>query len=321
MIDSLKLLREDGNQTICGAEFKLGDSPSGSRFGVEELLLRFASVSLLDLKEGEFAGRVRQQFESYRVLTDAPAEAETGLLLAAAISVLAGLLGRGESNLDVSVDSAALIRVRFDAAEDKLHAFATLCPLAMLDVVHREGRIDARLLKVLELAAIYFAGDYPLDSRQDELLDTFAARYSSEVVNTFINFLYPNSEHVQNSFCKLLVLEDNRDLAEIFSDMLASYGYVVYLAFDGLQGLDHVEREQFDLIISDIQMPNLDGLSFLGVLRNLRPEIPVIITTGYTGIWEAREILDLGAVAFLPKPFSMHDLVSSVEQALARQAC
>jgi CheY-like chemotaxis protein len=190
----------------------------------------------------------------------------------------------------------------------------------MLDVIHREGRIDGRLLQVVELAALFFAGDYPLDARQDSLLDSFSARYSAEVVNSFINFLYPNSEHVQNSFCKLLVLEDNRDLAEIFSDMLASYGFVVYLAYDGLQGLDHVEREQFDLIISDIQMPNLDGLSFLGVLRNLRPEIPVIITTGYTGIWEAREILELGAVAFLPKPFSMHDLISAVERTLPRSA-
>ena len=320
MIERLKLLRDGSNQAICGAEFRLGPAARGCAFGAEDLLLRLSPVRLLDMEEGEFGSRVRQQFESYRALGNAPETADAVLVLAAAVSVLASLLGRQESPLTVEFDPDGRALLRFDQAQDRLHSFAILCPLAMLDVIHREGRIDGRLLKVVELAALFFAGDYPLDARQDALLDSFSARYSVEVVNSFINFLYPNSEHVHNSFCKLLVLEDNRDLAEIFSDMLASYGFVVYLAYDGLQGLDHVEREQFDLIISDIQMPNLDGLSFLGVLRNLRPEIPVIITTGYTGIWEAREILDLGAVAFLPKPFSMHDLISAVERTLPRSA-
>lgn len=318
MIDSLKLLR-DGQQAVCGAEFRLGPAAQGTQYTAEDLLIRLSPVRLLDLEEGEFSQRVRQQFEGMRGMGEAPEEAASVLVVAAAIAELARLLGNTGDDLSVRFDGG-LASVRFPQAREKLHSFALLCPLAMLEVIHREGRIDDRLLQVVELAALFFTGDYPVESSQDSLLDSFSARYSVEVVNSFINFLYPNTEHVQNSFCKLLVLEDNRDLAEIFSDMLASYGFVVYLAYDGLQGLEHVEREQFDLIISDIQMPNLDGLSFLGVLRNLRPEIPVIITTGYTGIWEAREILELGAVAFLPKPFSMHDLISAVERTLPRTA-
>ncbi len=314
LFESLRVLRVPDSGIVSGAELHWQAQDAASSGLDQRFLDALHPLFLPDLPAGELAARVRSQAASYRAMHGESFSA-LNLALAGCSSVCCDLLGGGASSLSIELDeSGQVLRLRFDHEQEYLHSFAVLYSISMLNQVFRDGKLDQRLVQVLELAGRYFLRDYQLDSSQDDLLDTFSEQFPVEVVNTFVNFLYPNSEHLGNSLFKVLILEDNRPLAEVFCDMLSSFGYVVYQAYDGVEGLDRVESDSFDLIVSDIQMPNLDGLSFLGVLRNLKPGIPVIITTGYTGIWEAREILDLGAVAFLPKPFTMQDLIHTVNR-------
>lgn len=114
---------------------------------------------------------------------------------------------------------------------------------------------------------------------------------------------------------RILVIDDEFEIRSTIRFMLEREGHEVTEALDGEEGIQHFLEHSADLIITDILMPNQDGIETLLQLHADHPEVPVIVVSG-----NAAEHLDLarefGASSVLSKPFKYQDLTDAVNQAL-----
>ena len=107
---------------------------------------------------------------------------------------------------------------------------------------------------------------------------------------------------------KILIVEDEQMLAEILSDTLSDRSFDVHLAYDGVQALDAVKRESFDVIVSDIMMPNLDGYSLAKKLRAEGYNTPILFLTARSATEDVVKGFETGGNDFLKKPFAIDDV-------------
>jgi two-component system, chemotaxis family, chemotaxis protein CheY len=113
---------------------------------------------------------------------------------------------------------------------------------------------------------------------------------------------------------KVLIVEDNADSREMLSFILRYEGYKVITASDGSEGLSQVKNVQPDLIISDLEMPNLDGIEMVKSLRHL-PEgekVPILILSAYDSE-SLNQAIEVGATQAMRKPIEVDSLVSTVK--------
>lgn len=116
-----------------------------------------------------------------------------------------------------------------------------------------------------------------------------------------------------NQACAILVVDDSNDLSEVVAEFLGMFGYTVYTASNGLEALDCMKSHDIQVVVSDIHMPGMDGLTLMSEIKGRYPGLPVILITGFS-VSEARKIaLDKGADAFVGKPFHMKDLKDVIE--------
>lgn len=115
---------------------------------------------------------------------------------------------------------------------------------------------------------------------------------------------------------QILVVEDDVELRDVLSDTLKMAGYSVCIAQDGRIALDVIEKEQPQLVITDIQMPRMDGQALLKHIRKRWPDLPVMIMTAYGSIEKAVEAMRVGAIDYMTKPFEAEVLVNMVGQYL-----
>jgi len=102
---------------------------------------------------------------------------------------------------------------------------------------------------------------------------------------------------------KVLVVDDDDKIRILLLDTLSALGYNTIGAKDGEEALTLLEEQKPDLVISDIKMPRLNGLSLLRNIKNKDPKIPVLMITGYNFTYTKDQALDGGADGFLAKPF------------------
>jgi len=117
----------------------------------------------------------------------------------------------------------------------------------------------------------------------------------------------------------ILVVEDDLDLREALGDTLTIAGYKVLLAQDGIMALDLLDKQaqddrSFSMVITDIQMPKMDGHALLRQIKKRWPDIPVLVMTAYGTIQKAVEAIRDGALDYLTKPFEAEVLVNTVSQ-------
>ena len=117
---------------------------------------------------------------------------------------------------------------------------------------------------------------------------------------------------------KTLIVEDEQMLAEILSDTLSDRGFDVHLAYDGLQALDAVRKESFDVIVSDIMMPNLDGYSLAKKLRTEGHNMPILFLTARSATEDVVKGFECGGNDFLKKPFAIDELIVRVKALAGR---
>ena len=98
----------------------------------------------------------------------------------------------------------------------------------------------------------------------------------------------------------VLVVDDDRELGFIFSVRLIRAGYKVYIATNGLEALEQMEKHPVDVVLTDYRMPKMDGFEFLSVCRLKWPEIPVVIFSGEQDDMP-HEAIDRGAFAWVRK--------------------
>jgi putative nucleotidyltransferase with HDIG domain len=118
---------------------------------------------------------------------------------------------------------------------------------------------------------------------------------------------------------RLLVVDDDESVRRIVAALLKDEGYDTATAASAAEAIDTLKRESFALVITDIKMPDRDGLWLLNELRREHPEIAVIMMTGYGQVDTAVEALKYGAADYLTKPVRVNHLSASVMRALDRR--
>ena len=120
---------------------------------------------------------------------------------------------------------------------------------------------------------------------------------------------------------KILIVEDEKAISgvlqSILSDELPDYEFVI--AEDGLEGLKHIEKEDFALVVSDIKMPKVSGTELLKQALQLKPDTTFVMISGHADIDTAVDCLKEGAYDFISKPIDINRLITSVKNALDKR--
>lgn len=118
---------------------------------------------------------------------------------------------------------------------------------------------------------------------------------------------------------RVLVIDDDPQIVDMLRSFLSARDLDV-VGFDrALDALRELPNMKVDAVISDILMPGMDGLEFLRAVRNLAPEIPVLLITAFPKVEFMRKALEFGAVDFLSKPLNLVDLDLAVKKALEKR--
>jgi len=115
---------------------------------------------------------------------------------------------------------------------------------------------------------------------------------------------------------RILVVDDEANIRDLLAKTLALAEYDVDLAPDGRAALDRLRLIPYDLLITDLKMPGVDGLTVIKEARRLKPDIPVIIITGFSSEASAIEAVNIGVSGYLTKPFRVPRVLSVAARAL-----
>ncbi len=115
--------------------------------------------------------------------------------------------------------------------------------------------------------------------------------------------------------CKILVVEDDSLQRELLLEILKEQGFEVLGAADAEQGLKLLKKHQPNVIITDVRLPGMDGLSFFRNVKEIYPEVEVLIITAFSNVEDAVEVIKEGAFHYLTKPFEPEVLINLVKKA------
>jgi DNA-binding response OmpR family regulator len=117
---------------------------------------------------------------------------------------------------------------------------------------------------------------------------------------------------------KILLVEDHTRLADVTKRALVQDGYVVDIAGDGQVALDMFDINEYDLVVLDVMLPQVDGLTVCRTIRKINVNVPIIMLTARDGLNDRIEGLDVGADDYLVKPFSFDELSARIRALLRR---
>jgi len=119
---------------------------------------------------------------------------------------------------------------------------------------------------------------------------------------------------------KILIVDDEIDIREFLKKGLQREGYQAVSAGSAVLGLRLLSRVNFDVLISDVNMPQIDGLEFVSRARRMQPQLAILLLTGYGTLDSAKEAIRIGVNDYLTKPVGMEKLRGAVANGLKRQA-
>jgi two-component system response regulator PilR (NtrC family) len=119
---------------------------------------------------------------------------------------------------------------------------------------------------------------------------------------------------------KILVADDELSMRQFLEILLKKEGHTVVSVADGQEGLSHFQAEKFDLLISDIKMPKMDGLELLRRVKEQQPNLAVIMVTAYASPEDAIAAMKAGAYDYLTKPFKVEEIKSVIHHALGQKS-
>ena len=120
---------------------------------------------------------------------------------------------------------------------------------------------------------------------------------------------------------KILIIEDEAAIRRVLAKILSeeSETYIVDDAEDGLQGLEKIKNNDYDLVLCDIKMPKMDGVEVLEAVKKIKPEIPMVMISGHGDMETAIQTMRLGAFDYISKPPDLNRLLNTVRNALDRK--
>ena len=119
---------------------------------------------------------------------------------------------------------------------------------------------------------------------------------------------------------RILVVDDDAGVREALSEFLLSLGYVVVAVENGEEALAEYEKGDFDVVMADLIMPNMDGMELLRRIRGIKNnEVIFLMITGHPSISTAVEAINRGADDYITKPFHLEDVKLRISKALEKQ--
>lgn len=118
----------------------------------------------------------------------------------------------------------------------------------------------------------------------------------------------------------IIVVDDEQSLRQVLELVFREEGYAVRTAFNGVQALEMLEAEPADVILTDVRMPDMDGIELLRNVRERNPDVGVVLMTAHSSVETARDAFKLGADDFIEKPFDVEELKVIVAKTLEKQA-
>ena len=125
---------------------------------------------------------------------------------------------------------------------------------------------------------------------------------------------------VKNPKAKILAVDDEEIILDSFRKILVLAGYSIDTLETGKEALWLIQNHDYDFVFTDIKMPEMDGVDVTKAVKHLRPDIDVIVITGYASIETAVETMKFGAMDYVEKPFTEDELVDFVNKALIKKA-
>ena len=117
---------------------------------------------------------------------------------------------------------------------------------------------------------------------------------------------------------RILVVDDDRELADMLAEYLEKLGYEAKAAYGGREGLDCFKDGDFQMVIVDLKMPDMDGMELMEAVKSIDRKVMVLVITGYGTIDSAVGAIKAGAYDFISKPFDLESLEVIINRALER---
>ena len=114
---------------------------------------------------------------------------------------------------------------------------------------------------------------------------------------------------------RVLIVDDEEDLVSTLAERLDLRGIEVNTATNGTDALECLRGEDFSVLILDVKMPGMGGLALLTEIKRIRPEVPVILFTGYGSVADAEKGMEEGAFDYLMKPIDIDQLMEKIRKA------
>ncbi len=119
---------------------------------------------------------------------------------------------------------------------------------------------------------------------------------------------------------RILVVDDEPNVRLLLAREIGDRGHEVVAVSDGAQAMEEMGRENFDVVLTDIRMPGMDGMALTEWIKRTRPDTDVIVMTGYGSLETAAAAIHLGAFDYLQKPFKEIDMVTdSIDRAIHKR--
>jgi len=119
---------------------------------------------------------------------------------------------------------------------------------------------------------------------------------------------------------KILLVDDEVEFAQTLAERLETRGLKVDVANDGNAAIKFAGKRSYDAVVLDLAMPGLDGIETLKALREINPDLQIILLTGHATVQKGVEAIKQGAVDLLEKPAKLEDLLSKIEDASSKKA-
>ncbi len=116
---------------------------------------------------------------------------------------------------------------------------------------------------------------------------------------------------------KVLLVDDEKEFLEVMSQRMGAIGMEVTTAGSAHEALSILAKKSFDAIVMDFQMPEMDGMEALKAIKNRKPELQIILLTGYATVEKTVEAMKIGAADFLEKPADLKALSEKIKRAKA----
>jgi response regulator RpfG family c-di-GMP phosphodiesterase len=164
-----------------------------------------------------------------------------------------------------------------------------------------------------------------LSTSDREALLATAAAAKAEAVQSAPAAIDPNDRSDRNEYvptleqARILVVDDEKVIREILADFLTMEGYVVHAVEDGALALEELHKRSYNLVISDLKMPNLTGLELIQKIGEESIPVITVIMTGFGTVETAIEAMKKGAYDYILKPFKVEEVIHIVQRGLDRQ--